>query len=138
MVIAPDVYKKIVSAKLYVDAHFHEQIGLDSISRHACMSRFHFHRLFTRVYRVTPHQYLTQKRMALASMLLADKDLSVTEICNEVGFESTGSFSGLFKKQMGLGPVHFRAKARLKKQLTSEKPTMFIPHCFMDFHQMDT
>ncbi|MBN8856494.1 MAG: hypothetical protein BGO55_17000 [Sphingobacteriales bacterium 50-39] len=59
MPIAPDVYKKIVMAKLYMDENFHESIDLDRISREACLSRYHFHRLFTRIYQRTPHQGAT-------------------------------------------------------------------------------
>src|ERR1700737_4104206 len=106
MAIAPDVYKKIVTAKVYIDENFHEMIDLDCLSRQACLSRYHFHRLFTRIYQKTPPQYLTQKRVEQARQWLAEgapvsdkhKELTVSEICNNVGFESIGSLSVLFKK----------------------------------------
>jgi len=104
MPLAPDVYKKILTAKLYIDGNFTRPISLDCLSREACLSRYHFHRLFTRIYRVTPHQYLTRKRLEHARLSLADKKATITEICNEVGFESIGSFSTLFKKEVG----HYR------------------------------
>ena len=44
MPIAADVYKKIVTAKLYIDDSFREPIDLDRLARTACLSRFHFHR----------------------------------------------------------------------------------------------
>ena len=112
MSIAPDVYKKIVMAKLYMDENFHESIDLDRISREACLSRYHFHRLFTRIYQRTPHQYLTRKRVDQARQWLADKDLTVSEICNNVGFESIGSFSWLFRKRVGLSPDQYRKESR--------------------------
>src|SRR5580658_4169261 len=104
MPIAPDIYKRIITAKLYMDENFHEAIDLGSIARRACLSRYHFHRLFSRIYQRTPHQYLTGIRVEQARQLLADKDLSVLEICNTVGFESVGSFSVLFKKEIGYPP----------------------------------
>ena len=103
MPIAPDIYKRIVTAKLYIDGNFREPIDLERLSREACLSRYHFHRLFTRIYRLTPHQYLTRKRVEAAQLILAGKTLTITEICNEVGFESIGSFSTLFKKEIGPG-----------------------------------
>lgn len=106
MPIAPDVYRKIIMAKVYMDENFHEPIDLDCLSREACLSRFHFHRLFTRIYRRTPHQYLTRKRVEQARQWLAGKDLTVSEICNNVGFESIGSFSVLFKKEIGFAPQY--------------------------------
>lgn len=66
MPITPDVYKKIVGAKVYIDQNFREPINLDRLAREACLSRFHFHRLFTRIYQKTPHQYLTGKRIGQA------------------------------------------------------------------------
>ena len=132
MPIAPDVYRKIIMAKLYMDENFHESIDLDRISREACLSRYHFHRLFTRIYQRTPHQYLTRKRMEQARQWLADKDLTVSEICNNVGFESIGSFSILFKKEIGYAPQYYRNQAWLKKQQALAQPRKFIPHCFIE------
>lgn len=132
MPIAPDVYKKIVTAKVYIDENFYKPIDLDQLSREACLSRFHFHRLFTRIYRKTPHQYLTQRRLERARVWLADKDLSVSEICNDVGFESLGSFSVLFKKEIGYAPQYYRNQAWKKKQEALRQPRSFIPHCFIE------
>src|SRR5580704_12260112 len=101
MPITPDVYKKIVGAKVYIDQNFREPINLDRLAREACLSRFHFHRLFTRIYQKTPHQYLTGKRIEQARQWLAAKDWTVVEICTGIGFESIGSFSTLFKKEIG-------------------------------------
>src|SRR5882724_10574023 len=132
MPIAPDVYRKIVMAKVYMDENFHEPIDLDCISREACLSRFHFHRLFTRIYQRTPHQYLTRKRVEQARQWLANNDLTVSEICNNVGFESIGSFSMLFKKESGFAPQYYRNQAWLKKQRALQQPRTFIPHCFIE------
>src|SRR5215471_16942541 len=101
MPIAPDVYRKIVMAKLYMDESFHESIDLDRISRQA-------------------------------RQWLADKDLTVSEICNSVGFESIGSFSVLFKKEIGYAPQYYRNQAWLKKQKQKEQPKIAIPHCFIE------
>jgi AraC-like DNA-binding protein len=136
MHLTPDLYRRIVSAKLYIDEHYHEPIGLEVISRNACLSRFHFHRLFTRVYKITPHQYLTQKRIDKAKDLLQQADVSVTEVCNNVGFESLGSFSVLFKKEIGFAPQYYRNMAFLKKQQAREQPKKFIPHCFIESYKI--
>src|SRR6185369_10965512 len=87
MELANDIYQRIASAKMYIDRNYHESIDLDEISQQAFLSRFHFHRLFTKIYRRTPHQYLTQKRLDKARDLLSENK-PVTEVCNEVGFES--------------------------------------------------
>lgn len=132
MPIAPEVYKKIVTAKVYIDDNFRESLDLDRLSREACLSRYHFHRLFTRIYKVTPHQYLTQKRIGQARRFLASRDLTVTEICNQVGFESIGSFSLLFKKEIGAAPSNYRDEAWRREQQAIRQPRSFIPHCFFE------
>lgn len=137
MPIHPDIYKKIVAAKVYMDDAFSDGIDLQAVSRRACLSRFHFHRLFTRIYRTTPHQYLTGKRIERARRLLAEKDLTISEICNDVGFESIGSFSVLFKKQNGQSPFFYRNSAWQRLQQVEEQPRSFIPHCFIDHYRLD-
>jgi AraC-like DNA-binding protein len=110
-----DTYQRIITAKIYIDENFHESIDLEGISQQAFFSRFHFHRLFTKIYRRTPHQYLTRKRIEKAKDMLAENK-AVTDVCNEVGFESLGSFSVLFKKEIGFAPQYYRNMAWLKKQ----------------------
>jgi len=137
MSIASDVYQKIVAAKIYIDENFQQPIDLHRLSREACLSRYHFHRLFTRIYRRTPHRYLTQKRIEQARLWLAGEDHTIMEICNHIGFESMGSFSTLFKKEIGYAPRDYRQLAHTKKQQTQQQPRSCIPHCFIDRHGWD-
>jgi len=134
--IRADIYQRVVSAKLFIDDNYCEAIDLEEISSRAFLSRFHFHRLFTRIYRKTPHQYLTRKRIEKAKDLLAENK-SVSDVCNEVGFESIGSFSVLFKKEIGFAPTYYRNMAWLKKQQAKEQPKKFIPHCFIEGYSLE-
>ena len=131
MTITPDMYERIIAAKIYIDDNFHQPIGLDQISREACISRFHFHRLFTKVYHQTPHRYLTQKRINLALKLLKEEKMTIREVCSSVGFESIGSFSVLFKREIGSAPLSYRRKVKKIMDQTREQPAKFIPGCFL-------
>ena len=131
-----DIYQRIVAAKVFIDDNYQESIDLEQISKQAFLSRFHFHRLFTKIYRRTPHQYLTQKRLDKAKDLLSENK-TVTDVCNEVGFESIGSFSVLFKKEIGFAPTYYRNMAWLKKQALKQQPKKFIPHCFIENYNLD-
>ena len=131
------IYKRVVSAKMYMDDNFHEPLDLEQISQQAFLSRFHFHRLFTRIYRKTPHQYLTLLRLHHAKKLLEKEGISITEVCNSVGFESLGSFSTLFRKESGYAPQYYRNLAYLKKKLAQEQPKKFIPYCYIDSYKLD-
>ena len=132
MRLTTDIYQRIVAAKVYIDENYQEAIDLEQISQQAFLSRFHFHRLFTRVYKKTPHQYLTQIRLDAAKEMLAKEGISITDVCNSIGFESLGSFSSLFRRENGYSPQYYRNIAWLKKKLAKEEPKRFIPHCFLD------
>lgn len=136
MNLTTDIYQRIVAAKVYIDDNYQEPIDLELISQQAFLSRFHFHRLFRQVYKKTPHHYLTGKRMDKAKDLLANNK-PVTEVCNEVGFESIGSFSVLFKKEIGFAPTYYRNMAWLKKQEQKAQPKKAIPHCFIESYKLD-
>jgi AraC-like DNA-binding protein len=136
MPIAEQLYERIVAAKVFIDENYHEAIDLKEISQKAFLSRYHFHRLFSQVYKRTPHQYLTLKRIEKAKDLL-EENKQVVDVCNEVGFESLGSFSALFKKEIGFAPTYYRNMAWLKKQQAKEQPKRFIPHCFIESYKLD-
>jgi AraC-like DNA-binding protein len=136
MNLTNDTYLRIVNAKLYIDENYHEPIDLELVSKKAFISKFHFHRIFRKVYRKTPHQYITKKRIDKAKSLLSENK-PVSEVCTEVGFESIGSFSLLFKKEIGFAPTYYRNMAWLKKQEAKKQPKKFIPHCFIDSYKLD-
>jgi len=131
MNLTNDIYQRIATAKIFIDENYYESIGLEEISQQAFLSRFHFHRLFTKIYRSTPHRYLTQKRIEKAKQLLAENK-AINDVCSEVGFESIGSFSTLFKKEIGFAPTLYRNIAWLKMQEQKKQPKKFIPHCFIE------
>ena len=135
MNLTTDIYQRIAAAKVYIDENFQEPINLETISQQAFLSRFHFHRIFTHVYRHTPHQYVTRKRLDKARDLLASNK-PVTEVCNEVGFESIGSFSMLFKKEVGFAPQYYRNMAYKKKMEQLAQPGKAIPHCFIESYNL--
>ena len=131
-----DIYERIVNAKVYIDNNLDEALDLGCIARQASFSPYHFHRVFTNIYHKTPHQYLTYKRLRKAKELLEKEGISITEVCNTVGFESLGSFSTLFKKDSGYAPLYYRNIAYLKKKLAKEQPKRFIPHCFVETYNL--
>lgn len=107
-----ELYKRICRAKEYIDSSFAENVTLEKISKEACLSQFHFLRLFKVIFNKTPHKYLTEKRIEKAIQLLFSTDKSITEICFDIGFESLSSFSWLFRKKLGLSPEMAREQYR--------------------------
>jgi AraC-like DNA-binding protein len=125
------LYRRIVQSKLFIDLHFAEGIDLGNIADEAFFSRFHFIRLFSKIYGKTPHQYLTGVRIREAKLLLK-KGNPVSDTCFSVGFESLSSFTALFKKHTGLTPSAFREQQLAREERTVHVPLQFIPNCFAE------
>jgi AraC-like DNA-binding protein len=125
------LYKRIVQAKLFIDAHFGDAIDLNNIADEAYFSKFHFIRLFKTIYGSTPHQYLIKVRIENAKDFL-QKDNSVTETCYAVGFDSVSYFSGLFKRYTSLTPSQYREHYLQRREQIKKAPLQFIPNCFAE------
>ncbi len=126
-----DSHESVRSARRFLEHHYSSSITIEQLSRDAALSPYYFIRLFRRVYRQTPHQYLMQQRISRAKELLRNTDLPITEICMSVGFESLGSFSTLFRKVAGVSPSAYRSSVR-----PSSKPA-YIPLCVCLLHGID-
>ena len=124
-------YRRLVQAKLFIDAHFDESINLDAIADEAYFSKFHFLRIFKKTYRQTPHQYLINVRLEKAKMLL-QANIPITEACYACGFESISSFATLFKKTTGFTPSEYRQQQLDLKADMQSKPLKYIPSCFAE------
>ena len=123
------LYRRLVQAKQYIDTRFACNPDLGNIAGEATFSKFHFIRLFRKSFGFTPHQYLTRVRLTKAKQLLREGN-PVTEVCEAVGFESPGSFAGLFKRTTGMSPSAWQDRQLLLEQKRTSAPLDFIPHCF--------
>jgi len=125
-------YKKIVAAKLYIDKCYAENIDVENIAVEAHFSKFDFIRQFKNTYGRTPYNYLKQIRLNKASELLKSPEITVSEVCFSVGYDSLSSFSGLFKKEFGIPPKEFQNKHHQRAESISSKPLNHIPGCFAE------
>lgn len=115
-------------ARRLLDRSYATPITIRQLSSEVAVSPYYLIRLFRRVYKQTPHQYLMQVRVSRAKELLRNSDLSITDICAEVGFESLGSFSALFRRMAGISPSAYRRYSQ-----PSRKPAG-IPLCVCRLH----
>jgi AraC-like DNA-binding protein len=118
-----DLRERLWRARRLIDECYDRPLDLTEISKEACLSRYHFLRSFRDTFETTPHQYLIKKRIEKAKWLLRVRSLSVTDICFEVGFESLGSFSSLFRKCVGHAPINYR---RREQESLNKVPGCFI------------
>ena len=98
-----ELFRRLQIAKEYMHGSTGQSVSLDAVAKQACLSRYHLHRAFTKVFKQTPHAYLTELRLERARALLRRGD-SVTDACLAVGFSSVSSFSRLFRKHYGVAP----------------------------------
>jgi transcriptional regulator GlxA family with amidase domain len=126
---APAVIDRLRRVRTYLEAHPDEQLDLAGMARTACFSKFHFLRLFRQAYGETPLRYLAQLRLERARTLLETSDLSVTEICFEVGYESLPSFSAAFRRYAGAPPQSYRRRWLAVPR--APLPSLRVPGCFV-------
>jgi transcriptional regulator GlxA family with amidase domain len=113
------------SARDLMDLRFAEQMDLDRMAAEAGFSKFHFARAFKAAYGETPANYLTRRRVERAKDLLRSANLTVTEVCTLVGFQSLGSFSSRFSELVGVSPRQYQRRAAERGGLAP------IPGCYV-------
>jgi AraC-like DNA-binding protein len=94
-----------------MDRDYTQPLDVEALARDAHMSPGHFSRAFRRAYGESPYSYLMTRRIERAMALLRRGELTVTEICFEVGCSSLGTFSTRFTELVGVPPSVYRAQA---------------------------
>ncbi|HME40680.1 MAG TPA: AraC family transcriptional regulator [Steroidobacteraceae bacterium] len=118
---APRDRRRAVQAALWIDAHSHESIGLDAIAREAGLSMFHFLRVFSRVFGVTPHQYLLRSRLRRSVRLLTEDTRAITSVALDVGFNDLSNFVRTFHRAAGISPERFRRVTRGERKIFQDR-----------------
>jgi len=128
-----DTFRRLSRARDFLAAGYTERVTLERAAQEACLSPFHFQRLFTRTFGQSPQDFLTGRRMATAKDLLAAGDLPVTEVCLEVGYSSIGTFSHRFAALFGHSPAEYRRQVRRWAAPVHGWPIYRVPSCYFDF-----
>ncbi|MGA5206869.1 helix-turn-helix transcriptional regulator [Streptomyces variegatus] len=104
-----------------IDREYAKPLDVEALARGVHMSAGHLSREFRRAYGESPYSYLMTRRIERAMALLRRGDLSVTEVCFEVGCASLGTFSTRFTELVGMPPSAYRREAA--------RATAGIPSC---------
>src|SRR5262249_17364379 len=107
-----EIFRRLNVARDFMIAHLSESADLEEIAASACLSPFHFHRLFKSAFGMTPHEFIAERRAEKAKRLLRTSPLSMTEIAWNVGFETQAAFSKFFSRHVGVAPTEFRVQSR--------------------------
>ncbi|GAB6937952.1 helix-turn-helix transcriptional regulator [Isoptericola variabilis] len=95
-----------------MDREFAQPLDVEALARGVHMSAGHLSRQFKAAFGESPYSYLMTRRIERAMTLLRRGDLSVTEVCFEVGSSSLGTFSTRFTELVGMSPSEYARRAR--------------------------
>lgn len=100
--------KKFDAVTEYLKQHYTEQITLETLADFAGFSKYHFSRIFKEYYQMSLPEYITTLRIARATELLENPDLSIMEVALQAGFSSLPSFNRTFRQHNNCTPSQFR------------------------------
>jgi AraC-like DNA-binding protein len=104
-----------------MDREYAQPLDVEALARGAHMSAGHLSRQFKLAYGESPYSYLMTRRIERAMALLRRGDLSVTDVCFEVGCSSLGTFSTRFTELVGVPPSVYRS--------LDTRPMAGVPPC---------
>ena len=99
-----------------MDREYAKPLDVEALARGVHMSAGHLSRQFRLAYGESPYSYLMTRRIERAMALLRRGDMSVTEVCFEVGCSSLGTFSTRFTELVGVSPSAFKREAALSTE----------------------
>ena len=96
------------TVRRYIDQHFKESLTLDQLAEEAHMNKFHLSHAFKREYGISPINYMISRRLEESKYLLAETDLSMSQIAQLLGFSSLSYFSQVFHRTQEITPMEYR------------------------------
>jgi AraC family transcriptional regulator len=106
---APELEARRLARVLdFVEARLADEITLNDLAAEACLSPFHFARLFRQAMGLPPHRYVTQRRVQAAKEKLNFQDSTLAEIAIDTGFGCQANFTRVFRRATGFTPGQYR------------------------------
>ncbi len=96
--------------KQYMDLHYMDDIGVDTMARMFQVSANYFNKMFKQAYGISSKEYLINIRVGHAMEYLKNPALTIREAGIMVGYEDSNYFTRIFKKKTGMTPIEYRNK----------------------------
>ncbi|MBN2081553.1 AraC family transcriptional regulator [bacterium] len=103
-----DYEARIIRVQEFIHEHMDEALSLNGLADVACLSQYHFHRIFIAMVGETPAEYLRRLRLERAAALLTRGEARVGEAALSAGYESPEAFSRAFRDRYGMPPATYR------------------------------
>lgn len=123
-----DLFRRLCAARELM-RRTADPLSVRAVAARVRVSPHHFIRRFEALFGTTPARFRSAWRVERARELLALGDLSVTDVCLEVGFASLGTFSALFKERVGCSPSEYRRRVREQAGSPEERARLVGPGC---------
>jgi len=107
----------------FIEANLTKPLTLTEVARESGMSKYHFARTFKALTGKTFKEYLNYRRVEQATILLRKGDITVTEVCFQVGFNDLSYFDRVFKKLVGKSPLAYQKElGRSEREVLADPP----------------
>lgn len=106
--------RQCATVKRYIDHHYKENITLDQLAEKVSITKYYMVHAFKREYGVSPINYIINCRIKEGKRLLAETDLSLSQIAAILGFSSSSYFSQTFRNAEGTSPTEYRKANQVK------------------------
>jgi AraC family transcriptional regulator len=103
-----EIHKRLLLATDYIYSFYDRDLSLEELAGAACLSKFHFLRLFKVAFKKTPYQFINEVRVQNGQSLLKNTTLEIHQIARMLGFNNASSFSRMFFQQTGYYPSAYR------------------------------
>ena len=104
--------RQCAAVRRYIDLHFKEPLTLEQLAEEAHMNKYYLSHAFKQEYGVSPISYMISRRVEESKYLLAETDLSMSQIAQLLGFSSLSYFSQVFRRTQDLSPMEYRQSTR--------------------------
>lgn len=100
--------RQCAAVRRYIDLHFKEALTLEQLAEEAHMNKYYLSHAFKREYGISPINYMISRRIEESKYLLAETDLSMSQISQLLGFSSLSYFSQVFRRTQSVSPKEYR------------------------------
>ena len=100
--------RQCAMVRRYIDNHYKEQLTLDLLATEAKVNKYYLVHAYKQAYGISPINYMISRRIQEGKRLLAETDLSLSQISGILGFSSASYFSQSFRKAEAISPADYR------------------------------
>jgi len=106
----PQVEKRLLRVLDYIDENIHHPISIEQLANQIFISKDHLIRLFKKHINTTPVNYINQKKIEKAQLMMLVEEDNIQQLCFRLGFENISYFNRLFKKLTGETPMSYKRR----------------------------